>query len=128
MKDGLSKTLAVGEKHIRPVQPDWAEDRAHVLQGDSCFLASDSLTTIMRGTEDGLAKGPDDDDDEVFGSAHPRATLFVFLDGHVEAFSDDSGATATGVNPRNVEDIRIADEWLWLAALSTVGGGEIVQQ
>ncbi len=128
VKDGLSKTLAVGEKHIRPVQPDWPEGRVHVLQGDSCFLASDSLKTVMRGTEDGLAKDADDDDDEVFGSDHPQTTLFVFLDGHVEAFAADGGATATGVNPRNVEDIRIADEWLWLAALSTVGGGEIVQQ
>lgn len=126
--DGLSNTLAIGEKHIRPVQDDWTEGTEHRLQGDSCFLASDSLKTILRGTEDGLANGPEDNDDEVFGSAHPGVTQFVFLDGHAEAFAHDNGATATGVNPDQVEDIRVDDQWLWLAALSSIAGGEIVQQ
>lgn len=126
--DGLSNTLAIGEKHIRPVQPDWTEGTEHARQGDSCFLASDSLTTVLRGTEDGLADGPDDNDDEVFGSDHPNLVQFVFLDGHVEAFASDNAATATGVNPNQTEDINIDDQWLWLAALSSIGGGELVQQ
>jgi hypothetical protein len=126
--DGLSKTIAVGEKHIRPVEAEWPDGRIHALQGDSCFLASDSLTTVLRGTEDGLADGLDDDSDQVFGSTHPGITLFVFLDGHVEPFSDSTSATATGVNPHAIGDIDVDEEWLWLAALSTVRGGEIVQR
>ena len=126
VKDGLSKTIAIGEKHVRPARPDWPEGQVHRRQGDSCFLAGDALKTIMRGTEDGLAKNLQDDEDEVFGSSHPSVTLFVFLDGHVEGFSNSTNATALGVNPHNVGDIRIDEEWLWLAALSTVGGGEIV--
>lgn len=126
--DGLSNTLAIGEKHIPPIKPEWNEARAHARQGDSCFLAGDSLKTIMRGTEDGLAQGPDDDDNEVFGSTHPGVVQFVFLDGHVEPLANNSSLTATGVNPNQVEDIRMDEQWLWLAALSTVGGGEIVSE
>lgn len=126
--DGLSNTLAIGERHIPPARSDWETGRIHARQGDTCFLAADNLKTVMRGTEDGLAKGPDDDDNEVFGSLHPGVTLFVFLDGHAEAISSSGGGTAFGVNPGNVEDIRIDDEWLWLGALSTVAGAEIVQE
>jgi prepilin-type N-terminal cleavage/methylation domain-containing protein/prepilin-type processing-associated H-X9-DG protein len=126
--DGLSNTIAVGDKHIRPVRADWTAGTEHRLQGDSCFLAADSLTTIMRGTEDGLADGPDDNDDEVFGSEHPNVVQFVFLDGHVESLSRDSKLTAVGVNPEQVEDIHIDEEWLWLGALSTVAGSETLQQ
>ena len=126
VRDGMSKTIAIGEKHIRPIESDWPAGRAHRLQGDSCFLSGDAIKTIMRGTEDGLAKNRRDDDDEVFGSDHPNVTLFVFLDGHVEGFAGPNEGTAFGVNPRGVEDIRIDDEWLWLGALSTIGGGEVV--
>ncbi len=125
--DGLSNTIAVGDKHIRPVREDWAPGTEHRLQGDSCFLASDSLTTILRGTEDGLADGPDDNDDEVFGSEHRTVVQFVFLDGHTEALSRSTNRTAIGVNPEQVDDIRIDEEWLWLGALSTVGGSEILE-
>lgn len=125
--DGLSNTLLVGERHIRPVNPEWDPARAHVLQGDSCFLASDSLKTVLRGTEDGLARGPEDNDDEVFGSDHPGVTQFVFLDGHADSFANDRGGEVTGLNPNQVEDIRIDDEWRWLGALSTIAGGEVVQ-
>ena len=127
VRDGLSKTIAIGEKHIRPIEDDWSPAQAHRRQGDSCFLCGDSLETVMRGTEDGLAKNKRDDEDEVFGSDHPDTTLFVFLDGHVQGFSNSHAATASGVNPHNAQDIRIDDEWLWLAAMSTVNGGEIVQ-
>ena len=68
-----------------------------------------------------------DRNDEVFGSLHPGITLFVFLDGHTEALSSDSRAGAIGVNPGGVGDIRIDDEWLWLGALSTVSGSELIQ-
>ncbi|MEX0613981.1 MAG: DUF1559 domain-containing protein, partial [Pirellulales bacterium] len=107
--DGLSKTLAVGEKHIRPIEPDWDEVMIHFEQGDTAFLAGDHIFSILRCTEEGLATGPDDDEDEKFGGPHPGVTLFVFLDAHVEAISNDIEIEA-------------------LEGLSTIGGGEIVQQ
>lgn len=125
--DGLSKTLAVGERHIPPARSDWEPGRIHARQGDTCFLAGDNLKTIFRGTEDGLAENDADDSNEVFGGPHPGITLFVFLDGHVEGLSSDSYAGATGVNPNGVDDIRMDDQWLWLGALSTIAGGEILQ-
>jgi len=107
--DGLSKTLAVGEKHIRPIEPGWDEAMIHFEQGDTAFLAGDHIFSILRCTEEGLAKGPDDPEMEKFGGPHPGVTLFVFLDAHVEAISNDIDDDA-------------------LEGLSTIGGGEIVQQ
>ena len=126
--DGLSKTLAVGERHIPPEQSDWSADRIHWHQGDTCFLASDALMTILRGTEDGLAKSVTDPSDDVFGGPHPGVTIFVFLDGHTEALANDNSATAHGVNPRGVDDIKIDPQWRWLGALSTVAGGETIAE
>jgi hypothetical protein len=124
--DGLSKTFAVGERHIPPEESDWDVNLLHFLQGDNCFLAADSIMTILRGTEDGLADGPHDDSEDVFGSNHPGITQFVFLDGHAESIANNRAATGVGVNPMQVEDIDVDDEWLWLAALSTVAGEEMV--
>ena len=106
--DGLSQTLAIGEKHIRPVESDWPPDMIHFEQGDTAFLAGDAIFTILRGTEEGLATGPDDDEEEKFGSPHSSVTMFVFLDGHVEGIS----------NSVEVETLR---------GLSTIGGEEVVR-
>jgi prepilin-type N-terminal cleavage/methylation domain-containing protein len=107
--DGLSKTLAVGEKHIRPIEADWDEAMVHFEQGDTAFLAGDHIFSVLRCTEEGLATGPDDDEEEKFGGPHSGVTLFVFLDGHVERISNE---------------IQIES----LEAMSTVGGSEVVQQ
>jgi prepilin-type N-terminal cleavage/methylation domain-containing protein len=107
--DGLSKTLAVGEKHIRPTEADWPEEMVHFEQGDTAFLSGDQIFTVLRCTEEGLAVDEDDDEEEKFGGPHPSVTLFVYLDGHVESISNNIEIPA-------------------LEGLSTVGGGEIVQQ
>jgi len=106
--DGLSHTLAIGEKHIPPRQDDWNENMVQYRQGDTAFLAGDSRTTVLRGTVDGLPSGPDDDDDDIFGGPHPGVTLFVYLDGHTDSVSNDIDVDT-------------------LKALSTVGGGEIIR-
>jgi prepilin-type N-terminal cleavage/methylation domain-containing protein len=107
--DGLSKTLAVGEKHIRPIEADWDEAMIHFEQGDTAFLAGDHVFSVLRCTEEGLASDADDDEDEKFGGPHPGVTMFVFLDSHVEAIANDIEVPA-------------------LEGLSTVGGGEVVPQ
>jgi Tfp pilus assembly protein PilE len=131
--DGLSKTLAVGERHVPPpdvVLSDGDRDPAllHFYQGDNCFLAADSIMTILRGTEDGLADGPDDRSDDVFGGTHPGVTLFVFLDGHADALSSSNRQTAIGVNPLNAPDVDMDEDWLWLGAMSTIAGGETITE
>jgi prepilin-type N-terminal cleavage/methylation domain-containing protein len=118
--DGLSSTLAVGERHIPPVPDPVDPNMDHFETGDTAFLAGDTLQTILCGTEDGLASGPDDvprdlDDgeidypDERFGSAHSGVVLFVYLDGHVDALETEISIPT-------------------LLALSSIAGGEVVQR
>jgi prepilin-type N-terminal cleavage/methylation domain-containing protein/prepilin-type processing-associated H-X9-DG protein len=118
--DGLSHTLAVGERHIPPEPANVDANMEHFEIGDTAFLAGDTLQTILCGTENGLAEGPDDvprdeDDgeidypDERFGSAHSGVVQFVFLDGHVDALN-------TGIEDST------------LMGLSTIGGGEVLQR
>ncbi len=144
--DGLSQTLAVGEKHLPPLLGEWDDDFTHSAQGDTCFLAADKIESIMRGTEDGLAESPDDfaaqqgqrnRGAQIFGgTGHPGLTLFVFLDGHVEALAVDRTGSAA-VNTTGIRDVpsifdpedrEELERWGWLMALSTIAGEELVGQ
>lgn len=115
--DGLSSTIAVGERHIPPADESFEEDRRQWRQGDTAFLAGDNRFTIFRQSGDdtdedkpnaGLATGPDDPSYLKFGGPHPGVTMFVFLDGHVEALANDI-------------------EQKTLMALCTIAGGEIAK-
>jgi prepilin-type N-terminal cleavage/methylation domain-containing protein/prepilin-type processing-associated H-X9-DG protein len=88
--DGLSKTFAVGERHIPPADPSWPAELVHCKQGDAAFFPADNPWTQFRDTFRGLADGPDDRSDRKFGSRHPGVTQFVFLDGHVDAIANDT--------------------------------------
>jgi prepilin-type N-terminal cleavage/methylation domain-containing protein/prepilin-type processing-associated H-X9-DG protein len=117
--DGLSSTLAVGERHIPPVDADPAvpEEKQEWRQGDTSFLAGDNRWTIFRQCgdpkdgdtkNDGLANGVDDPSNEKFGGPHPGVTMFVYLDGHVDAMSNDVDQES-------------------LVALCTIAGGEVTK-
>ena len=95
--DGLSKTFAVGERHIPPRQASWPEDMVHYRQGDTAFFAADTPTTQFRDTLRGLASAPDDTLERKFGSLHPGITNFLFLDGHVEAISNETSTSVLGL-------------------------------
>lgn len=144
--DGLSKTLAVGERHIPPLEGDWSDEQRDSGRADTCFLSGDNLRVVMRGTEDGLATGPDAHPvspeqsgwrrrgTQVFGGEHPGVVMFVFLDGHTEALSIGRTGFAA-VNPNGIRDVPNPSEpndldeieqWGWFMALSTVAGSEIV--
>ncbi|MCC6493404.1 MAG: DUF1559 domain-containing protein [Pirellulales bacterium] len=87
--DGLSNTIAVGEKH-KPLNPVTNNsDLLHYEQGDTAFLAGDTPHTIFAGTNAGIATGPDDPARDKFGSEHNGITHFMFLDGHVRALKND---------------------------------------
>jgi type II secretory pathway pseudopilin PulG len=105
--DGLSKTLAIGERHLPPVPQNTDPMMEHYKQGDTAFIAGDTPATILAGTENGLATGPDDPDCYKFGSLHSGVVQFAMLDGSVQGFESD-----------------IAKETL--IALSTIGGDELI--
>lgn len=88
--DGLSKTIAVGERHIPPPEPGVEPERVHLFQGDCAFLAGDTSWGIFADTKRGLADSPQDASRSKYGGQHPAVTLFVFLDGHVDAIENDT--------------------------------------
>ena len=106
--DGLSNTLAIGERFIRKVPEGTAAGMEDYAQGDTAFISGDQPFTIFAGSAKGLPAGPLDPDQGKFGSAHAQVTQFVFLDGHVTSISNY---------------ISDAD----LQALSTIAGGETVK-
>jgi len=89
VRDGASKTFAVGERHIPPADPAWG-DMAHHNQGDTAFFAADTPSTLFRDVFRGLASAADDRSNRKFGSRHPDAVQFVFLDSHVEPIAVDT--------------------------------------
>lgn len=86
--DGLSQTLAIGERHI-PNDLDVPPEQEHQMAGDTAFFAADRPTTIFADTGDGIASGREDKSDQKFGSEHNQIVNFVFLDGHVTGISTD---------------------------------------
>lgn len=146
VSDGLSKTLAVGEKHLPRLEGEWDTNLTHSGQGDTCFFAADKINTIMRGAEDGLAERPSsypieqgdwqrNRGSQMFGgSSHPGVVMFVFLDGHTEALSTGRSGFAE-VNPNNIRDVPSFQDpddqdelqrWGWFMAMSTIAGEEII--
>ena len=108
VEDGLSKTIAIGERHLPPVPENTPEEMKDYVIGDTAAIPGDTPNTTFRCAEDGLATGLDDPDKEKFGSSHSSGTVqCVFLDGHV-----------AGLHPDMNLDV--------LKALSTIGGGEVV--
>jgi prepilin-type N-terminal cleavage/methylation domain-containing protein/prepilin-type processing-associated H-X9-DG protein len=91
--DGLSKTFAVGDRHLPPPIPG-AGAMNDYNRGDTAFFAADTPHTLFRDTYRGLADSPSDTNNRKFGSMHPGVTQFTFLDGHVEAIDN---ATSTDV-------------------------------
>jgi prepilin-type N-terminal cleavage/methylation domain-containing protein/prepilin-type processing-associated H-X9-DG protein len=115
VEDGLSKTIAIGERHLPPVPANTPEGMEHFAIGDTASIPGDTPNTTFRctgctgdDTQDGLAKSIDDPDANKFGSVHSGGIVqTVFLDGHVRSLKPDIALDV-------------------LKALSTIGGGENV--
>ena len=90
VSDGLTKTFAVGERHIPPVDTTAPPGIQHLLQGDCAFHAGDTSWGIFADTERGLANSRQDTSRSKYGGEHPGITLFVFLDGHVAPVQNDT--------------------------------------
>jgi prepilin-type N-terminal cleavage/methylation domain-containing protein/prepilin-type processing-associated H-X9-DG protein len=93
VSDGLSKTFAVGEKHVPKIDSAVAGTMIHHAQGDTAFFASDNPYVCFRDPARGLASGADDMNRRKFGSGHPGIVQFVFLDGHVEGIEAEIDIT-----------------------------------
>jgi prepilin-type N-terminal cleavage/methylation domain-containing protein/prepilin-type processing-associated H-X9-DG protein len=93
VSDGLSKTFAVGERHIPKTTQSASPDMVQHDQGDTAMFAADTPLTLFRDTARGIADGPDDRNARKYGSMHPAVTNFVFLDGHVEPIDNGTDAT-----------------------------------
>ena len=110
--DGLSKTFAIGERHIPPEDPDQDPELIHFYQGDCAFFAADTPWGIFADTRRGLANSDRDFSRRKYGSRHVGVTMFVFLDGHVAPLSNDTDidalsyycAIGDGLDPEAVTD------------------------
>jgi type II secretory pathway pseudopilin PulG len=89
VSDGMSKTFAVGERHIPPADAS-AGDMAQRWQGDTAFFPADTPDVLFRDVYRGLAAAPDDRSARKFGSRHADVVQFVFLDAHVEPITTDT--------------------------------------
>jgi prepilin-type N-terminal cleavage/methylation domain-containing protein/prepilin-type processing-associated H-X9-DG protein len=108
VEDGLSKTMAIAERHIPPVPPGTPKELEHLKIGDTASIPGDTPVTTFRCSGEGLATSVDDPSPDKFGSVHSGGIVqTVFLDGHVRALKPDIALDV-------------------LKALSTIGGGEIV--
>lgn len=85
--DGLSKTIAIGERHLPLPSAEVSPEQTAVALGDTAFFCGDLAETVLRTSKGGVANGESDSSAEKFGSVHPSICNFVFLDGHVSAIS-----------------------------------------
>ena len=91
--DGLSRTFAVGERHIPKTTESSSPNMVQHDQGDTAMFAADTPLTLFRDTLRGIADSPDDRNPRKYGSMHGGITNFVFLDGHVESIENGTDAT-----------------------------------
>jgi hypothetical protein len=95
VQDGLSKTIAIGEKHISS-QNVAGSYRPHWELGDTAIFSGDSPHAIFGTAAGGIATGPDDLSRAKFGSEHLPVSHFVFLDGHVDSIDRSITKDALG--------------------------------
>ncbi|MEM8864448.1 MAG: DUF1559 domain-containing protein [Planctomycetota bacterium] len=87
--DGLSKTYALGEKHLPPSIPDAAPGTEDFRRGDAAIFAGDARHTAVRRSSAGFPDGPNDTYRGKFGSDHSQISHFAFLDGSVRTLAHD---------------------------------------
>jgi prepilin-type N-terminal cleavage/methylation domain-containing protein len=89
--DGLSNTILLGEKHVRP--GDFGS-----LPNDFCIYASKPAATAGRlaGPNYLLALAPTDEYNTQFGGWHAGVVQFVFGDGSVHALGTSISGTTLG--------------------------------
>ena len=82
IEDGLSHTILVGEKHVRPLGQQISPEDGAIYNGDHPANFS-----RCGGPGYPIARGPKDSYQTNFGSWHPNLCHFVFCDGSVRTFT-----------------------------------------
>jgi prepilin-type N-terminal cleavage/methylation domain-containing protein len=100
--DGLSKTLLIGEKHVRPSQFGAATEDGALYNGDHPANLS-----RRAGPGNPIADYPNETYRDNFGSYHPKICNFVLADGSVR-----------GLNPSIATDV--------LGSLAARNDGEVI--
>ncbi|MEM8679314.1 MAG: DUF1559 domain-containing protein, partial [Planctomycetota bacterium] len=90
VKDGLSKTFAIGEKYLPPEPKDLPNGLRHAAQGDTAFFAGDNRHGAVRRSSAGFPESRDETYRGFFGSEHTDLAHFAFLDGSVHTLSYDT--------------------------------------
>ncbi|MCI0459998.1 MAG: DUF1559 domain-containing protein [Gemmataceae bacterium] len=88
--DGLSNTIFIGEKHIRPGRFGRSPDLA-IYNGDR-----ENAITKKAGVGAALAREPNASGSAIFGSWHPGVCQFVMGDGSVRALAVSIDLSALG--------------------------------
>ncbi len=91
--DGLSRTFAIGDRHIPKADTSVRADMQQFEQGDTSMFCADTPQTLFRDTARGLAISTDDLNYRKFGSLHTGLTNFVFLDAHVDSIDANTDLT-----------------------------------
>ena len=81
ISDGLSNTIAVGDKWVCP------EDVGVKVAFDAAFFSADEPYSFVRGAEVGFPVNNTVSSGHMFGSPGGGSAAFVFLDGHVSAIN-----------------------------------------
>jgi prepilin-type N-terminal cleavage/methylation domain-containing protein/prepilin-type processing-associated H-X9-DG protein len=100
IRDGLSNTLMMGEKHIRPAYLGSAapDTSTGYYLNDFCIYAGKPSASVGRlgGPNYPLALGMNDAYNSQFGSWHSGVVQFVFCDGSVHSLSTSISGTTLG--------------------------------
>ena len=116
VKDGTSKTLVFGDRHIPLPGPNVTVRLRSTRIGDTAFFAADNPRVCFAGSRDGLAPREDvicrgafqDACAYQFGGTHVSIVQFAMMDGRVQPLDKDIEVSV-------------------LRALSTIGDGRSVQ-
>jgi prepilin-type N-terminal cleavage/methylation domain-containing protein len=105
IRDGLTKTIFVGEKHVQFSRQGTAAGY------DTSIYNPDNLERMARfaGPGFGLAIGPEDSTNINFGSYHPGVCQFVFGDGGVRALNTTVDTTVLSLLSRRADDQLLRD-------------------
>jgi hypothetical protein len=94
IEDGLSNTIFIGEKHLRPDE---------LRKGNDTSIYNGDNGAAIRYSNSGISKGPADSASGRFGSWHPGVCQFVLGDGSVRALPNSINTT-TFTNMGSVAD------------------------
>jgi prepilin-type N-terminal cleavage/methylation domain-containing protein len=121
ISDGLSNTLMMGEKHVRPAdlgnlnQTDRVDPNVVKTPGldsfDFCVYSGKAAFSAGRlaGPLNPLALGPQDTYNAQFGSWHSAVVMFLLCDGSVQGLKTSISGTTLGLLASRIDGLPIPE-------------------